>query len=101
MFMAVVYIIMGTAEAAIWAVLGAYASQEAKRHYGHGTMMGVFSFAMSAGVFTGAVLAGFSMDGWGIDQAYHVTGTAVLLLSLLAAWMIGRYDRRYPAAGLR
>ncbi len=101
MFMAVVYVIMGTAEAAIWAVLGAYASQEAKRHYGHGTMMGVFSFAMSAGVFTGAVLAGFSMDGWGIDRAYQVTGTAVLLLSLLAAWMIGRYDKRYPAAGLR
>ncbi len=99
--MAVVYSIMGTAEAAIWAVLGAYASLEAKEHYGHGTMMGVFSLAMSAGVFTGAVVAGVSMDGWGIDRAYQVTGTAVLLLSLLAALMIGRYDRRCTAAGLR
>ncbi len=86
--MAFAYLCLGTAEAAIWAVLGGYASLEAKEHHGHGTMMGVFSFAMSAGVFTGAVLAGVSMDGWGIDRAYHVTGSAVLVLSLVAAAMI-------------
>jgi DHA1 family multidrug resistance protein-like MFS transporter len=56
--MAVVYLLLGIVEAAIWAVLGGYASLEAKAHYGHGTMMGMFGFAMSAGVFTGAVLAG-------------------------------------------
>ena len=95
--MAILYILMGTAEAAIWAALGAYASLEAKRQYGHGTMMGVFSFAMSAGVFTGAILAGFSMDGWGIGRAYQVTGSAVLLLSLLSAVMIGRYAKKHPA----
>lgn len=93
--MATAYLLMGMAEAAIWAVLGAYASLEAKRLYGHGTMMGVFSFAMSAGVFTGAVLAGFSMDSWGIGWAYYVTGSAVLLLSLLAVVMIGMHDRKY------
>jgi DHA1 family multidrug resistance protein-like MFS transporter len=93
--MAIAYLLMGTVEAAIWAVLGAYASLEAKRLYGHGTMMGVFSFAMSAGVFTGAVLAGFSMDKWGIGWAYYVTGSAVLLLSLLAVVMIGMHDRKY------
>ncbi|NOR23050.1 MAG: MFS transporter [Desulforhopalus sp.] len=93
--MAIAYLFMGTVEAAIWAVLGGYASLEAKRHYGHGTMMGVFSFAMSAGVFTGAVLAGFSMDSWGIGWAYYVTGSAVLLLSLLAVVMIGMHDRKY------
>ncbi len=92
--MAIVYLCLGTVEAAIWAVLGAYASLEAKEHYGHGTMMGVFSFAMSAGVFTGAVLAGFSMDGWGIDRAYHVTGSAVLVLSLLAVAMIASQERQ-------
>jgi DHA1 family multidrug resistance protein-like MFS transporter len=86
--MAIAYLCLGTAEAAIWAVLGGYASLEAKEHYGHGTMMGVFSFAMSAGVFTGAVLAGVSMDGWGIDKAYEVTGSVVLVLSLVAAAMI-------------
>ena len=57
-------------------------------------MMGVFSFAMSAGVFTGAVLAGFSMDSWGIDRAYHVTGVAVLLLSVVAVMLIGGYERK-------
>lgn len=93
--MAIAYLVMGTAEAAIWAVLGAYASQEAKKHYGHGTMMGVFSFAMSAGVFTGAVLAGFSMDSWGIGWAYSVTGSAVLILSVLAVLMIGVHDRKH------
>lgn len=93
--MAMAYLIMGTVEAAIWAVLGAYASLDAKKYYGHGTMMGVFSFAMSAGVFTGAVLAGFSMDSWGIAWAYYVTGSAVLLLSLLAVVMIFRYDRKF------
>lgn len=92
--MALAYLFMGTAEAAIWAVLGGYASQEAKRQYGHGTMMGVFSFAMSAGVFTGAVLAGFAMDYWGIARAYSVTGTAVLVLSVLAVFMIAVHERK-------
>ncbi len=91
--MAAAYILMGTMEAAIWAVLGTYASLEAKKHYGHGTMMGVFSFAMSAGVFTGAVLAGFSMDSWGIARAYHVTGFAVLLLSIVAVMLVRGYER--------
>jgi len=97
--MAVLYLLMGTAEAAIWAVLGAYASEEGRRHYGHGTMMGVFSFAMSAGVFTGAVLAGFSMNSWGIERAYYVTGSVVLALSLLAAAMIGRNDGHVHESG--
>ncbi len=88
--MIVIYLLLGTVEAGIWAVLGAYASIEAKKHYGHGTMMGVFSFAMSAGVFTGAVLAGYSMDGWGIHRAYQVSSITVLLLSVVAAVMIAR-----------
>lgn len=92
--MAVCYLTMGAVEAAIWAVLGSYASLEAKKHYGHGTMMGMFAFAMSGGVFTGAVLAGCSMDSWGIDWAYHVTGSVVLLLSLLAGVMIGLAERQ-------
>lgn len=96
--MAVAYLIMGATEAAIWAVLGAYASLEAKKHYGHGTMMGIFSLAMSAGVFTGAVLAGFSMDSWGIERAYSVTGTTVLVLSVLAVVLIGLHDRKHQLA---
>ena len=99
-FMAIAYLFMGTTEAAIWAVLGGYASLEAKKHYGHGTMMGVFSFAMSAGVFTGAVLAGVSMDSWGIGWAYYVTGSTVLLLSVLAVVMIGVHDRKHRLANI-
>lgn len=92
--MAACYMVLGTAEAAVWAVLGAYASVEAKERYGHGTMMGVFSFAMSAGVFTGAVLTGVTMDTWGIARAYDIAGMAVLVLSLVAAAIIGSHERR-------
>lgn len=92
--MAVVYLLLGVVEAAIWAVLGGYASLEAKAHYGHGTMMGMFGFAMSAGVFTGAVLAGTVMDGFGIAQAYRVTGVVVLLLSLVSYYMIAGAEKK-------
>jgi len=92
--MAVVYLLLGVVEAAIWAVLGGYASLEAKAHYGHGTMMGMFGFAMSAGVFTGAVLAGTVMDGFGIAYAYHVTGVVVLLLSLVSYYMIAGEEKK-------
>ncbi len=92
--MAVVYLLLGVVEAAIWAVLGGYASLEAKAHYGHGTMMGMFGFAMSAGVFTGAVLAGTVMDGFGIAQAYRVTGVVVLLLSLVSYYMIAGEEKK-------
>ena len=92
--MAVVYLLLGSVEAAIWAVLGGYASLEAKAHYGHGTMMGMFGFAMSGGVFTGAVLAGTVMDGFGIAVAYHVTGVVVLLLSLVSYYMIAGAEKK-------
>jgi DHA1 family multidrug resistance protein-like MFS transporter len=88
--MTMIYLALGSVEAGIWACLGAYASLEAKRHYGHGTMMGIFSLAMSAGVFTGAMISGYSMDGWGIARAYQVTAIAVLLLSLAAVVLIAR-----------
>lgn len=83
------YCILGFGEAIIWPVLGAYASQEGKRLYGHGTMMGVFSLAMSGGVFTGAMLAGLSMDALGIASAYFITAAAVLGGTAIAAFLIG------------
>jgi MFS family permease len=82
------YCLLGSGEAIIWPVLGAYASQEGRQFYGHGTMMGVFSLSMSAGVFTGAMAAGFSMDHLGIEWAYYVTGVIVLVLSMIAAFLI-------------
>jgi DHA1 family multidrug resistance protein-like MFS transporter len=91
--MALAYSFLGFIEAGIWAVLGAYASIEAKEQYGHGTMMGVFSLAMSGGVFTGAMLSGVSMDGWGIARAYHITGAAVTILCVIAFMMITRGEK--------
>lgn len=91
--MAAIYLLLGCFEAAVWAVLGGYASIEAKSHYGHGTMMGMFAFAMSAGVFTGAVLAGWVMDTWGIIEAYHVSGVIVLLFTLVAYIMISGAEK--------
>ena len=86
--MIAIYMFLGMSEAAVWAVLGAYASIEAKTGYGHGTMMGAFAFAMSAGVFTGALLSGLSMDGWGITRAYQVCAAALVVLVSIAAMLI-------------
>jgi len=90
----VIYGILGMGEAIIWPVLGAYASKEGKEHYGHGTMMGIFSLAMSAGVFTGATLAGFAMDSWGMDFAFYTTASTVLCITLGAAMMINSGESR-------
>ncbi len=82
------YLFLGLGEAVLWPVLGAYAAEEGRAHFGHGTMMGVFNLAMSGGVFTGAMLAGTSMDSWGMAQAFHITAVAILTLTLTAAFMI-------------
>lgn len=94
----ILYIILGVGEAIIWPVLGAYASEEGRKHYGHGTMMGVFSFAMSGGVLTGAVLAGIGMDLFGIEWAFYICGAAVMLITLAAARMIFAGEKEMAAA---
>lgn len=100
-FMAIMglYLFLGFGEAILWPVLGAYAAEEGRTHFGHGTMMGVFNLAMSAGVFTGAILAGVSMDSWGISQAFRITAVAVLVLPLLAAVMIRAGERSGETIG--
>lgn len=86
--MIVLYAILGIGEALIWPVLGAYASEEGRTHFGHGTMMGVYSLAMSGGVFTGAMLAGYSTDNMGMSWAYYLSALAVCLITIVAAYMI-------------
>ena len=93
-----VYLLIGAAEALVWAVLGAFASVEAKNNYGHGTMMGVYALSMSCGVFCGAVLSGSSMDWMGIDAAYRVVGGSVLVLIFIARWMMGQKKVEEAAA---
>ena len=84
----ITYCLLGLGEAIIWPVLGAYASIEGRKRYGHGTMMGVFSLSMSGGIMAGAMLAGFSMDAWGIDFAYFVTAATVFVGAAGAALLI-------------
>ena len=95
------YLFLGFGEAVLWPVLGAWAAEEGRTHFGHGTMMGVFNLAMSAGVFTGAMLAGLSMDSWGIRHAFHLTAAAVLVLPLVAALLVRAGERagEHRAAG--
>ncbi len=92
-YMLLLYMLLGCGEAIIWPVLGAYASEEGRNHFGHGTMMGIFSLAMSAGVFTGAMLAGYVMDNVGINYAYYFSSVAVLVLTVCGAIMIYRGER--------
>jgi len=98
-----IYCLLGLGEAIIWPVLGAYASIEGRKRYGHGTMMGVFSLAMSGGIMAGAMLAGFSMDAWGIEFAYFVTAATVLIGTSVAALLIRSGDRedRGPAGPIK
>lgn len=92
------YLFLGLGEAVLWPVLGAYAAEEGRTHFGHGTMMGVFNLAMSAGVFTGALLAGASMDWLGMQQAFILTGAAVCVLGVGAAGLIRRGEREEEAS---
>ena len=98
-----IYCLLGFGEAIIWPVLGAYASIEGRKRYGHGTMMGVFSLAMSGGIMAGAMLAGFSMDVWGIEFAYFVTAATVLIGTSVAALLIrsGEREDRGPAGPIK
>ena len=89
--------VLGAGEALIWPVLGALAAEEGK-HYGHGTIMGVFSLAMSSGIFIGSLGAGWVMDFRGLDLSFVVTGLTVLFLSLAASAMIRSGRKAKPGA---
>lgn len=83
-----VYLFLGLGEAVLWPVLGAFAVEEGRSHFGHGTMMGVFNLAMSAGVFTGALVAGAGLDTMGMHAAFVSTAISIMLLTFLAAVLI-------------
>ncbi len=85
------FVLLGAGEAIIWPTLGAFATEEG-RHYGQGIMMGVFSLAMSIGVFSGSLAAGFTSDLLGLHWAFIIIGLTVLLLSLLAVFLIKGAD---------
>ncbi len=82
------YSILGTGEAIFWPVLGAYATIEARRNYGHGAMMGVLNLSMSAGVLSGAILTGFSMDMLGIHWSFYSPAIFIAAATIIGALMI-------------
>ncbi len=86
------FVVLGLGEAIIWPVLGALATQEGRR-YGQGTMMGIYSLAMSSGVFLGAIVAGISMDQFGLRWAFVINGVIVLVLSMAAVGLIRKGGR--------
>lgn len=92
--MVIHYLFLGLGEAVIWPVLGAYAVEEGRNHFGQGTMMGMFNLAMSAGVFTGALLAGMSMDSLGLRQSFYITAGVLLSLTLIAVALIRAGEAR-------
>jgi MFS family permease len=87
------FAVLGTGEAIIWPVLGALATEEGRR-YGQGTMMGVFSLAMSSGVLLGALVAGIGSDLLGLRWSFVLIGAVVLALSILA---VGQLKKGGPS----
>jgi DHA1 family multidrug resistance protein-like MFS transporter len=83
----VLFVLLGMGEAIIWPTLGALATEEG-RQYGQGTMMGVFSLAMSVGVFCGSLGAGFTMDLLGLRWSFFIIGVLVLALTMTATGLI-------------
>ncbi len=83
----ILFAILGCGEALIWPTLGALATEEG-RLYGQGNMMGVFNLAMSAGVFSGALGAGFSTDFFGLHWSFFLIGILVLALTMFACHLI-------------
>ena len=88
-----IYLFLGLGEAVLWPVLAAFAAEEARERFGHGTMMGVFNLAMSAGVFTGALVAGTGLDTLGMQAAFTLTGASIMVLCLVAAMLIRAGNR--------
>lgn len=92
-----IYLFLGLGEAVLWPVLGAFAIEEGRAHFGHGTMMGVFNLAMSAGVFTGALIAGAGLDVLGMRAAFVLTSIAIILLTYYGAGLIRSGDPNTPS----
>jgi len=88
-----VFAFIGAAEAVVWPSLGAFAV-ESGRHYGQGSMMGLFNMAMSAGMLMGSVVSGSLMDLWGIGFAFYSIAVLLAAGTALAGWLIGSVTRR-------
>ena len=82
------FMLIGVGEAVVWPALGALATEEG-RHYGQGSMMGVFNMAMSAGLFVGAMGVGSLVDIIGLAWAFYITALFLFVCTVAAVAMIG------------
>jgi len=85
----VLFTFTGIGEAIVWPCLAALAAEEG-RHYGQGSIMGVFSMAMSAGVLLGSIGAGAVMDLLGISYAFYAVSVFLVCSTTAAAVMISK-----------
>ena len=90
------FVIVGTGEALVWPVLGAMAVEEG-HHYGQGSMMGVFSMAMSVGVVLGAVAAGVLMDRIGLIYVFFLISAILFISAIVGSILIGTQSARQAA----
>ncbi|MDY6834633.1 MAG: MFS transporter [Chloroflexota bacterium] len=82
------FVIVGTGEALVWPVLGAMAVEEGHR-YGQGSMMGVFSMAMSVGVVLGAIASGVLMDRIGLIYVFFLISALLFISAVVGGILIG------------
>jgi MFS family permease len=85
----VLFTFTGIGEAVVWPCLSALAAEEG-RHYGQGSMMGVFSMAMSAGVLLGSIGAGAVMDLIGLSYVFYAVSVFLVCATAAAAAMISK-----------
>jgi MFS family permease len=85
----VLFTFTGIGEAVVWPCLSALAAEEG-RHYGQGSMMGVFSMAMSAGVLLGSIGAGGVMDLIGLSYVFYAVSIFLVCATAAAAAMISK-----------
>ncbi|MFO8113322.1 MAG: MFS transporter, partial [Desulfosalsimonadaceae bacterium] len=88
------FAMIGLGEAVSWPALAALAAEEGHA-YGHGSMMGVFNMAMSAGLFIGAMGVGAMVDVLGIAWAFYIVALFLFASAVASALMIrpsGRFS---------
>lgn len=81
------FALIGLGESISWPALGVLAAKEG-HIYGHGSVMGVFNMAMSAGLFIGAMGVGILVDLLGISWAFYIVAFLLFASTLAAAIMI-------------
>ena len=87
--------LMATFEGLVWASAQAMSIDEG-RHYGQGSVQGLFQMAMSVGLLTGALVGGILIDAASIGAMFVIAGAVVGLGGIISAALMIMGDA--PAA---